>query len=215
MRQLQVIWDKQAISAADLTWEQFPKPGNVFVNSVFIPNDLWQIPCFFAHCEIPNSLIHISFTLILISVPPHISRGPESIIAYITHNVTLPCDAIGLPTPMVMWDKGGRPLSYGRRTRFHKLDHGSLLITDVREMDAGDYYCLVVNQAGSDTMKIHLKVKGQCSRTLQKSCQIQNLYVLHNTIWIFSQLCVCKGSKLTWILQKSLVACQLIITAVY
>ena len=31
------------------------KPRNVFVNSMFIPNDLWNIPWFFAHCEIPNS----------------------------------------------------------------------------------------------------------------------------------------------------------------
>ena len=52
---------KQAFSAAEVAREEYffcgPSPGMFFVYSVFIPNDLWNIPWFFAHCEIPNSLI--------------------------------------------------------------------------------------------------------------------------------------------------------------
>ena len=56
------IWDKQTFSAAEVgagknTSFVVLAQELVFVYSVFIPNDLWNIPWFFAHCEIPNSLI--------------------------------------------------------------------------------------------------------------------------------------------------------------
>ena len=80
MRQLGVIQDKQAFSAAEVTWKKYffcgPSPG-IFL---FISNDLWNIPWFFAHCEIPNSLIQqAQSTLSFINVVWHIvnkhSRG--------------------------------------------------------------------------------------------------------------------------------------------
>ena len=71
MRQLGVIRDKQAFSAAEVARKEYfycgPSPGMF----LFISNDLWTIPWFFAHCEIPNSLIlsllsgnviHVSFS---------------------------------------------------------------------------------------------------------------------------------------------------------
>ena len=61
MRQLGVIRDKQAFSAAEVAREEYffcgPSPGMF----LFIPNDLWNIPWFFALCEIPNSLITPDF----------------------------------------------------------------------------------------------------------------------------------------------------------
>nr|XP_054769474.1 hemicentin-1-like [Lytechinus pictus] len=93
-----------------------------------------------------------------VQVPPYISPGPDTITAYLGQNATLPCDSIGVPSPMTMWDKGGLQLNYGD-SHFHKLEEGSLIISDVRELDAGVYFCLVVNQAGSDTRKITLTVK--------------------------------------------------------
>ncbi|XP_030853395.1 hemicentin-1 isoform X1 [Strongylocentrotus purpuratus] len=93
-----------------------------------------------------------------VQVPPYISPGPDTITAYLGQNVTLPCDSIGVPTPMTMWDKSGLQLNYDN-PRFHKLDEGSLIISDVRELDAAAYYCLVVNQAGADTRRITLTVK--------------------------------------------------------
>ena len=57
MRQLGVIQDKQAFSAAEVTQEEYFFCGPSPEMFLFIPNDLWNIPWFFAHCEIPNSLI--------------------------------------------------------------------------------------------------------------------------------------------------------------
>ena len=57
MRQLGVIRDKQAFSAADVAWEEYFFCGPSPEMCLFIPNDLWNIPWFIAHCEIPNSLI--------------------------------------------------------------------------------------------------------------------------------------------------------------
>ena len=61
MRQLGVIRDKQAFSAAEVAREEYffcgPSPGMFLFYSVFIPEwPLKYIPWFFAHCEIPNSL---------------------------------------------------------------------------------------------------------------------------------------------------------------
>ena len=57
MRQLGVIRDKQAFSTAEVAQKEYffcgPSPGMF----LFISNDLWNIPWFFAHCEVPNSLI--------------------------------------------------------------------------------------------------------------------------------------------------------------
>ena len=59
MRQLQVIRDKQAISAADLTWEQYifcdPSPGMFLLILCLFLMTSDRIQRFFAHCEIPNS----------------------------------------------------------------------------------------------------------------------------------------------------------------
>ncbi|XP_072176576.1 hemicentin-1-like [Diadema setosum] len=94
-----------------------------------------------------------------VHVPPHISRGPDTLTAYIGQNITLPCDSVGVPPPMVMWDKAGRRLEYNTDPRVNKLEEGSLTIANVREDDAGAYFCLVVNQAGSDFKRITLTVK--------------------------------------------------------
>ena len=100
MRQLWVIWDKQAISAAEITREQYifcgPSPGMfLFNNSVFIPNDRCQIPWFFAHS---NSLITGSMfllrgargNLLLLSVTwtrkNHLIR-PRNTHSHVTHRI--------------------------------------------------------------------------------------------------------------------------------
>ena len=61
MHQLGVIRDKQAFSAAEVVWKEYffcgPSPGMFW----FISNDLWNIPWFFAHYKIPNSLITTIF----------------------------------------------------------------------------------------------------------------------------------------------------------
>ena len=61
MRHLGVIWDKQAFSAAEVAREENFFCGPSPEMFLFIPNDLWNIPWFFAPCEIPNSLIPDDF----------------------------------------------------------------------------------------------------------------------------------------------------------
>ena len=64
MLQLGVIRDKQAFSAAEVAREEYLFCGPSPEMFLFIPNDLWNIPWFFAHCKIPNSLIGTALLLI-------------------------------------------------------------------------------------------------------------------------------------------------------
>ena len=75
MRNLGVIRDEPAFSAAEVTREEYffcgPSPGMFLL----ISNDLWNIPWFFAHCEIPNSRIVTSHAEL--SDKHHIAYNPN------------------------------------------------------------------------------------------------------------------------------------------
>ncbi|XP_030626728.1 hemicentin-1 [Chanos chanos] len=62
-------------------------------------------------------------------------------------DVTLQCEAEGVPRPAVTWLKDGRPLTGGRGARV--LNEGRLLrIADAQVSDTGRYTCVAVNVAG-------------------------------------------------------------------
>ena len=72
-------------------------------------------------------------------------------------SATLPCEAVGMPVPGVMWQKEGRKLEIVD-VRMIQTEGGSLIIEDIEAEDAGRYTCLVMNRAGSDTKRITLQV---------------------------------------------------------
>ncbi|XP_071802833.1 hemicentin-1-like isoform X2 [Asterias amurensis] len=96
--------------------------------------------------------------MVNVMVAPRIGNGPNVIKGFIGDSVTLPCEAVGIPTPVHTWEKSGRRIDY-EIGRFTQLQSGSLAINGVAETDAGTYLCLVQNNAGSDTREITVVVQ--------------------------------------------------------
>ncbi len=62
-------------------------------------------------------------------------------------NVSLSCDATGVPQPQLSWLVNGLPLRPSPRVRVHSAGR-ALHISDARDEDAATYTCAAVNIAG-------------------------------------------------------------------
>ncbi|CAB3223434.1 unnamed protein product [Arctia plantaginis] len=89
-------------------------------------------------------------------VPAKIASFDESFTATYKEDVKLPCLAVGVPPPNILWKVKGNPLDASERVR--QLPEGSLQIAGVAREDAGEYSCHVDNQFGTDTVTHTLSV---------------------------------------------------------
>ncbi|KPI92824.1 Down syndrome cell adhesion molecule-like protein CG42256 [Papilio xuthus] len=89
-------------------------------------------------------------------VPAKIASFDESFTATYKEDVKLPCLAVGVPSPNIIWKVKGQPLESSERVR--QLPEGSLQIAGVAREDAGEYSCHVDNQFGTDTVTHTLSV---------------------------------------------------------
>ncbi|XP_068632811.1 cell adhesion molecule Dscam1 isoform X20 [Battus philenor] len=89
-------------------------------------------------------------------VPAKIASFDESFTATYKEDVKLPCLAVGVPSPNIIWKVKGQPLEASERVR--QLPEGSLQIAGVAREDAGEYSCHVDNQFGTDTVTHTLSV---------------------------------------------------------
>ena len=92
------------------------------------------------------------FSLTFVSVPPTIThRSNKTIDVEEGVNVTLHCDAIGDPTPSVVWVKDDKTLQNSTST-------STLQISRIELRDAGTYVCTAANQAGSTSYSVQVRV---------------------------------------------------------
>ncbi|XP_062527475.1 cell adhesion molecule Dscam2 isoform X48 [Bombyx mori] len=89
-------------------------------------------------------------------VPAKIASFDESFTATYKEDVKLPCLAVGVPSPNIIWKVKGQLLDASERVR--QLPEGSLQIAGVAREDAGEYSCHVDNQFGTDTVTHTLSV---------------------------------------------------------
>ena len=75
-------------------------------------------------------------------------------------DVTLECEAEGVPRPAITWLKDGRPVTHGNGAQV--LSDGRLLqIREARVSDTGRYTCVAVNVAGTTDSKYDVNVHGE------------------------------------------------------
>ena len=73
--------------------------------------------------------------------------------------LTLECEAVGKPTPTFRWLRNGRELNTGGRFRLESKGGTAWLhISDVLDVDDGDYICEVSNALGSTTTTARVKI---------------------------------------------------------
>jgi hypothetical protein len=79
--------------------------------------------------------------------------------AVVNTGATLFCESLGLPDPVVTWEKDGKPFpTTGLRHRMRVS--GTIEFTSVRLEDTGTYTCNATNKAGTAARVIKLDVQG-------------------------------------------------------
>ena len=66
------------------------------------------------------------------------------------------CEASGIPSPIITWERLGFNLPKGALAR-----NGLLIIPSAGPEDAGTYICKAVNSEGDDSAKVQLEVIGK------------------------------------------------------
>ena len=92
--------------------------------------------------------------------------APYIIIQRQTHTVTedqeitLTCEATGVPAPEITWIKNGQELP-GNTAGYNVLGNGNLVIPVVRKEDAGQFVCLAHNDVNIAKGHRILEVQGE------------------------------------------------------
>ncbi|XP_074017166.1 hemicentin-2 [Numenius arquata] len=108
-------------------------------------------------CEVTNALgSHRQDVSLVVHVPPSIELGSVLVTATEGADVTLRCNATGVPPPAVTWAKGTEPISPS--PRYHLDPDGTLRIPSSSLRDAGTYFCTATNAAGFSSREVQLSV---------------------------------------------------------
>ncbi|KDR12788.1 hypothetical protein L798_13365, partial [Zootermopsis nevadensis] len=98
------------------------------------------------------------FISLEVGMPPQMVHIPKDTQIEINANGTIPCIAIGVPTPEILWTrKDGKQLNMSHT---ETKEHGSLQITNASVEDAGTYICRVENVFGKAQYEIHVNITG-------------------------------------------------------
>lgn len=80
----------------------------------------------------------------------------------VSATITLHCDAVGTPVPIVVWTKNNHTVEKGSGVI---LNQNSLMIQRVKKEDSGLYTCTACNSRGCDTSQAYLTVEGAEEKT--------------------------------------------------
>uniref|UniRef100_A0A452F193 Hemicentin 2 n=1 Tax=Capra hircus TaxID=9925 RepID=A0A452F193_CAPHI len=95
--------------------------------------------------------------VLTVQASPVVKPLPSVVWAVAEEEVLLPCEASGIPRPSITWQKEGLSVPAGAGTQV--LPSGQLRIIHVSPEDAGNYFCLAQNSAGSAVGKTRLVVQ--------------------------------------------------------
>lgn len=88
--------------------------------------------------------------------PPIIELGPANQTLPVKSVATLPCRAVGTPTPKVHWHKDGVLIQLGNRITM--ANNGTLFIDDLQMSDSGLYTCIASSESGNTSWSATLTV---------------------------------------------------------
>ncbi|XP_059151468.1 hemicentin-1-like [Physella acuta] len=138
--------------------DPFPTGGRVLIDGGFISfqnlkaSDEGTYDCL-ASNSAGSSLMRTRLTYI---EAPRIREFDKKLLVAVGDDARLYCLAEGIPLPNTTWYRADRMLQSVYNVDVTKA--GQLLITNVLESDAGQYRCLVQNEAGSDSAELTLEV---------------------------------------------------------
>ncbi|KAM5147900.1 hemicentin-1 [Mantella aurantiaca] len=103
--------------------------------------------------EVGSAQIHI---YLYVQEVPVIHSQADYLEATVNNSITLPCEALGTPSPTITWQKEGVGIKTGGR--YVMFSNGTLNIAYVTQKDGGTYTCIAQNSAGTALGKVKLKV---------------------------------------------------------
>lgn len=99
----------------------------------------------------------------IVKVPPN-NKVPARIISFSRsiespwkENLVLPCQKVGVPSPVTIWRQEGQAMETNSRKTIAK--NGTLLIRDCMNTDEGNYTCTVENTWGKDEIVYNVVIK--------------------------------------------------------
>ncbi|XP_053523819.1 hemicentin-2 [Artibeus jamaicensis] len=95
--------------------------------------------------------------VLTVQASPVVKPLPSVVRALAEEQVLLPCEALGVPRPSITWQKEGLSIPAGGHNQV--LPGGQLWIIHVSPKDAGNYFCIAQNSAGSAVGKTRLVVQ--------------------------------------------------------
>ncbi|KAM5331532.1 hemicentin-2 [Glossophaga mutica] len=95
--------------------------------------------------------------VLTVQASPVVKPLPSVVRALAEEQVLLPCEALGVPRPSITWQKEGLSIPTGGHSQV--LPGGQLRIFHVSPKDAGNYFCIAQNSAGSAVGKTRLVVQ--------------------------------------------------------
>ncbi|XP_031431207.1 LOW QUALITY PROTEIN: hemicentin-1 [Clupea harengus] len=132
-------------------------------------------------------------------VRPSIRRsGPAELTVTRGTDVTLECEAEGVPRPAITWLKDGRPVTHGNGAQV--LSDGRLLqIREARVSDTGRYTCVAVNVAGTTDSKYDVNVHVPPSITGQTVAPQNVSVVVRNPVTLTCEASGIPLPSITWL----------------
>ncbi|GBM65115.1 Protein turtle [Araneus ventricosus] len=94
----------------------------------------------------PDSPKNGSWVHLDVLAPPHFKlKPPDTVYVKVGESVTLNCEAIGTPLPVISWTKDNLPLQPSPSIQ---ITASELRINNIQQSDIGDYLCVASNKEG-------------------------------------------------------------------
>ncbi|XP_012531725.1 roundabout homolog 2 [Monomorium pharaonis] len=103
-----------------------------------------------------TATVFLQVTSIEETPPPIIELGPANQTLPLKSVASLPCRAVGTPTPRVQWHKEGVLVQSGGRITM--AINGTLFIDDLHAADSGLYTCIASSESGNTSWSAYLTV---------------------------------------------------------
>ncbi|KAF2903932.1 hypothetical protein ILUMI_02247 [Ignelater luminosus] len=98
-------------------------------------------------------------TVIVQEKPKFVSNTRTETLGDYGSQISLLCDAVGIPKPNVTWYKNAEEINNVDENRYLVEEDNSLVIKKLKMSDSGMFQCFAYNDAGESSMSTWLKVK--------------------------------------------------------
>ena len=149
-----------------VTWRkssgQLPQGRVQYNNTALQISDVRKVDSDAYFCSAVNLLGNVErkTLLVVISLPQFTVKPPGKVFVGSGSTLTLNCSAIGDPRPVISWKRQGAALPVGRSDR----TNDSLVLSDLKEEDAGNYICVATSAGVFDIETIsdvEVKTRGK------------------------------------------------------